>query len=363
MSDAPSRSLESAAALVVGGAGFVGSNLARALCEGGAVRVTVIDNLLSADRDNVPDLPQVEFVEGSICDDDVLAGVADEYDFVFHLATFHGNQNSIARPLEDHENNTLPTLRLLEHIRAFERLQMLVYASAGCTVAEKTFDCASATSEDAPVSLYLDSPYQISKIVGEFYSNYYTRQHGVPVAKARFQNVYGPGEVLGAGRWRGTPSTVWRNVVPTFVYRAIKGLPLKLDRGGVATRDFIYVDDVCQGLIACALRGEPAGVYNIASGEETSIAKLAELIVEIVGDGGSSLEAAEARWWDRSGKRFGSTDKARDELGFEARVHLRSGLERTVEWTRRHLDAIDANMARHAPDVERCSTQRSRTGS
>ena len=65
--------------------------------------------------------------------------------------------------------------------------------------------------------------------------------------RARFQNVYGPGEVLGAGRWRGTPATVWRNVTPTFVYRALKGLPLQLDNGGVASRDFVYVEDVARG--------------------------------------------------------------------------------------------------------------------
>ncbi len=73
------------------------------------------------------------------------------------------------------------------------------------------------------MSLDLDSPYQISKVVGEFYSDYYHHQHGLPTVQARFQNVYGPGEILGAGRWRGTSATVWRNVVPTFVYRALQG--------------------------------------------------------------------------------------------------------------------------------------------
>ena len=104
--------------------------------------------------------------------------------------------------------------------------------------------------------LDLDSPYQISKVVGEFYSVYYHRQHGLPTVRARFQNVYGPGEMLGAGRWRGTPATVWRNVTPTFVYRALKGLPLQLDNGGVASRDFVYVEDIARGLLG--LRGSAA---------------------------------------------------------------------------------------------------------
>ena len=100
--------------------------------------------------------------------------------------------------------------------------------------------------------------------------NYFWTRSGLPVVKARFQNVYGPGEVLGAGRWRGTVNTVWRNVTPTFVWKALHGEALPLDNGGIATRDFIYVGDMAEGLIACAERGEPGGVYNLASGVETS---------------------------------------------------------------------------------------------
>ena len=143
-------------------------------------------------------------------------------------------------------------------------------------MAEKTFEGAEATQEDAPVSLWLDSPYQISKIIGEYYSNYYFSRHGLPAVKARFQNVYGPGEVLGAGRWRGTVNTVWRNVMPTFIYKALEHEALPVENGGIASRDFIYVGDMARGLIACALRGEPGGVYNLASGVETTIRELAE---------------------------------------------------------------------------------------
>src|SRR5262249_34873462 len=160
---------------------------------------------------------RVTFVEASITDDRILRALPDDLDYVFHLATFHGNQNSMHDPLADHENNTLTTLKLLERIKGLKTLKKVVYSSAGCTGAEKTFDKANATTEDAPVSLYLDSPYQMSKIFGEFYGNYYFKQYGVPFVKARFQNVYGPGEILGAGQWRGTPATVWRNVTPSFV--------------------------------------------------------------------------------------------------------------------------------------------------
>jgi nucleoside-diphosphate-sugar epimerase len=332
--------------LVVGGAGFVGSNLVRGLLAGRPAEVLVVDNLLSAERGNVPDDPRVTFVEASITRDDVLAGLPGDLHYAFHLATYHGNQNSIADPLADHENNTLTSLKLFNRLKDVKSLRRVVYASAGCTVAEKTFDRAAATTEDAPVSLYLDSPYQISKIVGEFYANYFFKLYGLPAVKARFQNVYGPGEILGAGVWRGTDATVWRNVTPSFVYRALRGLPLRMENGGVATRDFIYVGDVVDGLLRCATAGRPGGVYNLASGRETSILELATVINELAGNP-AGVELAPKRAWDHSGKRFGAVDRARDELGFEARTGLRPGLEQTIAWTRQNLDLIERCIARH----------------
>ena len=333
-------------ALVVGGAGFVGSNLVRALLGRGIGRALVVDNLLSAERENLPVDERVAFVEGSITDDDVLAELPEDVELIFHLATFHGNQSSIADPLADHENNTLTTLKLLERAKDLPRLERVVYASAGCTVAEKTYDEAGATNEDAPVSLWHDSPYQISKIIGEFYANYYQLRHGVPTVKARFQNVYGPGEVLGAGRWRGTPHTIWRNVTPTFIYKALRHEALPVENGGMATRDFIYVGDIVAGLLACAERGEPGGVYNLASGVETSIYELAELVNELTGNP-TPIALTPARDWDRSGRRYGDTVKSSAELGFEAHTALRDGLERTVAWTRGNIDWIERCMARH----------------
>lgn len=332
--------------LVVGGAGFVGSNLVKALLPHDPAAILVVDNLLSSERENLPADGRVTLLEGSITHDAVLNQLGDEFDYVFHLSTYHGNQSSMHDPLADHENNTYTTLRLFEHIKAFKRIRRVVYSSAGCTVAEKTYDEAEATLEDAPVSLYLDSPYQISKIIGELYSNYYFMQHKLPVVKARFQNVYGPGEVLGAGKWRGTPATVWRNVTPTFVYRSLKHMALPLENEGNSSRDFIYVNDIVRGLMLCATRGEAGGVYNLASGVETTIYELAMTINELTGNP-TPVELKPRRTWDHSGKRFGSTDKSRQELGFEAKTALRDGLAQTIEWTRQNLDFIDACIAKH----------------
>ncbi|MGI6454044.1 MAG: NAD-dependent epimerase/dehydratase family protein [bacterium] len=332
--------------LVVGGAGFVGSNTVRMLLQYDPREIVVIDNLLSAEQFNLPVDPRVTFIEGSITNDQILSQLKDDLDYVFHLATYHGNQSSMANPLADHENNTLTTLKLYERLKHFGNLKKVVYSSAGCTVAEKTFDKANASTEDAPVSLYLDSPYQISKVIGEFYSNYYYMRHQLPVVKARFQNVYGPGEILGAGQWRGTPATVWRNVTPSFIYRSLKHMPLTVENGGIATRDFIYVEDIAHGLLLCATRGEAGGVYNLASGVETTILELANKINAHTNNP-VPIDFRPARDWDRSGKRFGCTLKSKQELNFETRVNLDEGLKRTIEWTRQNLDLIDQCIAKH----------------
>ncbi|MBA3067814.1 MAG: NAD-dependent epimerase/dehydratase family protein [Hyphomonas sp.] len=339
--------LANARVLVVGGAGFVGSNLVRRLLAEGAARITVVDNFLSADAANVPDDARVHLIRGSIADDAVLAALPDDLDFAWHLACYHGNQSSIADPLADHANNTITSLKLFNRLKDLPALRKVVYAAAGCAVAEKTYEEAVATSEDAPASLFQDSPYSISKLVGEMYGNYFFARHQLPFVKARFQNVYGPGEILGAGDWRGTPHTVWRNVTPSFIFRALHGEALPLDNAGETSRDFIYVDDIVRGLIACALLGEPGEAYNLATGREVTIRMLADLINRETGNA-AAHDLKPARDWDKSGRRYGDPTKSRDRLGFETQVPLAEGVARTVAWTRENLAVIKACLNRHS---------------
>ena len=194
-----SRNMQDQRLLVVGGAGFVGSNLVRHALALECRSVVVVDNLLSSERENLPSDPRITLDEGSIADEELLRRLKDEFDYIFHLATFHGNQNSIADPLADHDHNLITTLRLYEHIKSFRTVKKVVYSASGCTLAPHTFDKPEPVGEDGPIPIELDSPYQISKLVGELYSVYYWNQHKVPIVRARFQNVYGPGEILGAG--------------------------------------------------------------------------------------------------------------------------------------------------------------------
>jgi len=341
--------------LIVGGAGFVGSNLIFALLEQNPQEIIIVDNLLSSDISNVSTDPRVTFIQGSITDDVILGELPQDLDYVWHLSCYHGNQSSIHDPLADHENNTLTTLKLFDRIKDFKSIKKVVYAAAGCAVAEKTFDEASATTEDAPISLYHDSPYSISKLIGELYGNYYFLQYQFPIVKARFQNVYGPREILGAGKWRGTPHTVWRNVTPTFIWKSLHNEALPLDNGGQASRDFIFVEDMVRGLICCAKNGKAGEIYNLASGVETTIRELAQIINQIT-DNSIPVDLKPARDWDRSGFRFGSTEKSRLEIGFTAQVSLREGLEETIAWTKENDGLIEKCIRQH--DANMASTNK-----
>lgn len=332
--------------LVVGGAGFVGSNLVHQLLEVDFKELIIVDNLISSDVSNIPEDNRVRFIYGSITEDRILNQIPDNLDFVFHLSCFHGNQSSIANPLADHDNNTLTSLKLFDRLSNIKNIKKVVYAAAACAVAEKTYGEAAATTEEQPVSLYHDSPYSISKIIGELYGNYYYQRYQLPLVKARFSNVYGPREILGAGQWRGTLHTVWRNVIPTFIWRSLNGEALPLDNGGNASRDFIFVEDMARGLMLCALKGDAGDVYNLATGTETNILTLANLINELTGNT-TPPDLKPARDWDRSGKRFASIEKALKVLDFQAQVDMREGIGRTIEWTRENFELISRCMAKH----------------
>ncbi len=338
--------LDNSKILIIGGAGFVGSNLVEKLLNYNVKDIWIVDNLLSADIDNIVKNDKIKFIYGSISDDKIILKLPLDFDYIFHLATYHGNQSSMHNPLADHENNTLTTLKVCEYFKNSTNLKKIVYSSAGCVAAEKTYDEPHATSEDTNVSLYLDSPYQMSKIFGEFYGNYYFKHHNLPFVKARFQNVYGPREILGAGLWRGTSATIWRNVTPTFIWKALNNMPLSLDNAGETTRDFIYVEDIVDGLILCALNGIPGGVYNLASGVETKIRTLAETIINIL-NSKSELELRPQREWDNSGRRFGDPSKSENEIGFKCKYDLQNGLNETIKWTLNNKHLIEKCINNH----------------
>lgn len=332
MSEHPAYASE--CVLVTGGAGAIGSNLVRALATAGA-RVVVLDDLSSSEAWNVPSSPNVLFARGDILDEVQLKRVfLERPSVVFHLAAFFANQNSIDHPERDLMVNGLGTLRLLEY-SLLAGVQRFVYASSGCSIYGSQ---APLPLREETMSLHLSTPYQITKSLGELYCNFFHDHHGLTVVKPRFFNSYGPGELPGE----------YRNVIPNFIYWAIKGLPLPITGTGEETRDFTFVGDIVRALLLVGKSEAAVGMeFNLASGRETRIDDLARRVNEAVGNS-AGLKTLEGRRWDTKPRLVAAIERARDVLGWEPEVSLEEGLAETVRWFRENWSRIEA-AARFGP--------------
>ena len=252
--------------LVTGGAGCIGSNLTRALLGAGAEKVVVLDDLSAAYEWNIPKDPRVVFVQGSVLDEERMKRAFSlKPQFVFHLAAHFANQNSVDHPETDLMVNALGTLRVLEYAN-LAGVERFVFASSGCSVYGSQ---APLPLREDYVSLHLDTPYQVNKLVGELYCNYFSDFYGLPVAIARYFNVYGPGEVPGR----------YRNVIPNFLWWAMHRQPLPVTGTGEETRDFTFVEDIVDGTLRMGVVKEAVGeAVNLASETETRVIDLAQWV-------------------------------------------------------------------------------------
>jgi len=322
--------------LVTGGAGAIGSNLVRALIEKGAY-VIVLDDLSSGQLWNIPSSSNILFVKGDILDEVILKRVFFERPrIVFHLAAFFANQNSVDHPERDLMVNGLGTLRMLEY-SVLAGVEKFIYASSGCAIYGS--DMPLPLKEDF-ITMHLSTPYQITKMLGELYCNFFYHHYGLKVVKPRFFNSYGPGEVPGQ----------YRNVIPNFIYWALKGLPLPITGTGEETRDFTYVGDLVDGLLRAGYFKEAVGQsFNLASGRETKIVDLANMINKLTGNK-AGVRFVSRRKWDTKRRLLASIELAKKLIGYEPKTSLEEGLEKTVQWFRDNWERIEAS-AEFGPGV------------
>jgi nucleoside-diphosphate-sugar epimerase len=180
------------------------------------------------------------------------------------------------------------------------------------------------------MSLNLTTPYQITKMLGELYCNFYFNHYSLPVVKTRFFNSYGPGEVPGQ----------YRNVIPNFIFWALQGKALPLTGTGEETRDFTYVEDIVEGVMRAGFYEKAIGnEMNLASGEETRIIDLANLINELTGNK-AGIVSSTRRKWDTKSRLLASIDRARSVLGYEPKTKFNEGLKNTIDWFRDEWDHI-----------------------
>jgi nucleoside-diphosphate-sugar epimerase len=313
--------------LVTGGAGCIGSNLISTLLDAKPARIIVLDDLSASAKWNIPEAPTIAFIKGSVLDKDLLSQVfAEKPDYVFHLAALFANQNSVDHPEDDLMVNGMGTLRVLEASRAAQ-VRKFIYASSGCSVYGSQ---APLPLQEDFVSISLDTPYQITKLLGELYCNFFFNFYGLPLVRTRFFNVYGPGEIPGK----------YRNVIPNFIYSALLHKPLCVTGTGDETRDFTYVADIVDGVLRAGAIPEAVGeAINLASGTETKVIEIAQIVRAVTGNK-TEITFGERRNWDKIVRRRASIEKARRLLGYAPTVDIRKGIETTAPWILKNLDRI-----------------------
>ena len=322
--------------LITGGCGFIGTNLVKNLVEEGSHFIRVIDNLSVGTREDLSRVCQftepkpahlspqsstlspdkVELIVGDILDADLALRTAQGTDVIVHLAASAGVQQSVEDPIIDCTINVLGTLNYLEAARQ-NNVKRFVFASSGAAVGESE---PPIHEEVVPQPV---SPYGAGKVAGEGYCSAYFLTYCIDTVALRFGNVYGP------------LSSHKNSVVAKFIRQAINGEILEIYGDGNQTRDFIHIDDLSHAIrLAAGVDGIGGETFQIASNKETSIVELVQGLLPILSaagiDGVKSVHAESRPGEIR--RNFSDTSKARNLLGWQAKVGLKEGLEKTVRW-------------------------------
>jgi UDP-glucose 4-epimerase len=296
--------------LVSGGAGFIGSHIVEHFHKNAEVRV--IDDLRTGKTSNIDGF-DVEFIEGSILDRELLKQSMQGVDFVFHLAAMVSIPECIEKPEECFDINAEGTKYVLEE--AANAGVRKVCLSTTCAIYGNNPQLPK-TEDMTPEPI---GPYAQSKLKAEAYCNEFTESGKLQTACLRYFNVFGP---------RQDPKSPYAAAVPIFVSLAVKNKPITIYGDGEQTRDFVYVKDVVGANVFMA-ENDSTGIYNVAYGNQTSVKDLAEMIVEITG---SESEIIHTEPRDGEVKySMASIEKLRDQ-GFSPSSEFREGLEETIRF-------------------------------
>jgi nucleoside-diphosphate-sugar epimerase len=301
--------------LVTGAAGFIGSNIVEELLSRGE-SVRALDNLATGRRSNLePFLKSLEFVQGSITDDTLLASAMRGVDYVLHQAALPSVPRSVEDPLSAHEANATGTLKVLLAARD-AGVKRVVYASSSSVYGESP---TLPKREDMPTEPL--SPYAVNKLTGEDYCKVFARIYSLPTVALRYFNVFGP---------RQDPKSQYAAAIPGIASRMLRGERPILYGDGEQTRDFTYVQNVVSANLLACQREEAVGLaMNVATGERISLLELVSILNEVLGSD-IEPEFAPPRAGDVKHS-LADISLAERRLGYRVEVGFKEGLARTVE--------------------------------
>jgi len=308
------HSVEDRRVLVTGATGFIGSWLSERLTKQGN-RVAALVRPNSRRRWCIRHLEgDLDVIYGDIRDSNLVAGIVDGKDVIFHLAAITQVINSVRDPVETFSVNLQGTINLLEAVRRSDQGQVLILASTDKVYGEPIR--LPITEEDP---LLGKSPYDASKIAAERAAYAYFRTYGIPVLISRSSNVYGGRDLN------------FLRAVPDFVSSAVLGEKIVARGSGRHVRDFVFVDDAVAALLKMAANAAShvGEAFNFGTGKPTSVSELAMLVSRYAGVGFEVLDR------DTPGEidvQFLDSRKAKEKLGWEAKTELADGLHRTLEW-------------------------------
>ncbi|MGB9595333.1 MAG: NAD-dependent epimerase/dehydratase family protein [Candidatus Poribacteria bacterium] len=302
--------------LVTGGAGFVGSSIVKRLLSENA-NVIVLDDLFTGLQEILPlDHPNLEFVQGTVTDFQLVDELVKRSDIIIHEAA-RNITVSMTNPLEDFNVNIGGTLNVLEAVRKSGH-KKIVYASSASVYGNPKY--LPINEDDVQRTL---SPYAVSKLAGENYCIAFYESYGMPTTVVRYSNIYGPFQMT---------SNPYCGVVSKFFNAVLNDQPPTIHGDGDQTRDFTFIDDAVDATLAIAMSDRSIGqIYNVASGMETTINELAHIIIEICGSDVKPVYI-DKRDIDNIRRRVLNIEKIRREIRWTPKVTLKRGLIKTKEW-------------------------------
>ena len=304
-------------ALVTGGAGFIGSHIAAALSAAGA-RVRVLDDLSTGHRENLDEISgDIDFIQGSVADEDVLQRALEGVEVVFHEAAIPSVPRSVEAPRQTHIASVDGTFSLLLAARD-QKVRRVVYAASSSAYGDQPTLPKSEQMLPDPLS-----PYAVAKLVGEYYCQVFTRVYGLETVSLRYFNVFGP---------RQDPSSQYSGVVSRFISALLGNERPVIFGDGEQSRDFTYVDNVVAANLSAANSAGASGkVINVANGDRITLNELLAELKDLTGKQDVTADYRDPRVGDVRHS-LADNSMARELLGYESKVDLREGLKRTIDW-------------------------------